>query len=264
PSDPDAPPAPTRQRLLRRLTRLGTAFRPGPERARDGDELHPVALVEAALDRRAGRTPDPRLHRRPRAAPPPLAVLLLLDASASTAQADGGVWLASLQRHALATAQALQRLGHRSALWAFSSQGRHRIDMPCLQPWDAPAHHRAPRLHGGGSTRLGAALRHALHLSAADARRHPGWRRLIVLLTDGEAHDIDVHDPAYLPADLQRAAREAAARHVVVQGLVFAHGQPGPLVAALGPGAVHRVRSVAEWPRAIARPLAAGARRTGG
>ncbi len=265
PGPPDAIDAlaATRQRLLRRLARLGAARRAGPERARDGDELHPVALVEAALDQRARRAPDPRLHRRPRAAPPPLAVLLLLDTSASTAQADGGAWLAALQHHALATAQALQRLGHRSGVWAFSSQGRHRIDMPCLQPWDAPPHHRAPRLPGGGSTRLGAALRHALHLSAADARRHPGWRRLIVLLTDGEAHDIDVHDPAYLPADLQRAAREAAAQRVAVQGLVFADGQFGPLAAALGPGAVHRVRSPAEWPRAIARPLTAGARAPG-
>jgi nitric oxide reductase NorD protein len=263
PADTGGALAATRQHLVRRLARLGAARRPGPERDRDGDALHPVALVDAALDGRAGRTPDPRVHRRPRAAPPPLAVLLLLDASASTAQADGGAWLAALQSHALAAAQALQALGHRSALWAFSSQGRHRVHMPCLLPWDAPAQHRAPRLPGGGSTRLGAALRHALHLSAVDARRHPGWRRLIVLLTDGEAHDIDVHDPAYLPADLQRAAREAAARRVAVQGLVFAHGRPGPLAAALGPGAVHRVRSPAEWPRAMARPLAAAFRAPG-
>ncbi len=103
---------------------------------------------------------------------------------------------------------------------------------------------------------MGAALRHALHLSALDQRRHPGRRRLIVLLSDGEPHDVDVHDPAYLPADLQRAAREAAGRGVGVRALVLAPGEPATLAAALGRASVRACRSSLQWPVALSAVLA--------
>lgn len=241
------------RRLQQRLAGLSQLCRAGGGAAAEGDELHPAALVQARLDQLAGRTPEARLYRRPHRPAPPLAVLLLLDASASTA----GEALPQLLQGALATAQALRALGHRSALWAFSSQGRGRVDMPCLRHWDeAIAPQRPPLLRAGGSTRMGAALRHALHLSALDQRRHPGARRLVLLLSDGEPHDVDVHDPAYLPADLQRAAREAAARGVAVRALLQAPGQPATLAGALGRASVRVCRSGAQWPAALVALLA--------
>lgn len=245
------------RQLARRLAGMAGPWRRGSGRSTDGDDLHHAALIDSALDLRARRTPDPRVHRRPWRPTPPLAVLLLIDASASTAcsGADDGELLASLQRSAATAALALQRLGHRSGLWAFSSQGRHRIDMPCLKHWDEDLPALA-RLHGGGSTRLGAALRHALHLSEEDSRRHPGWRRVVVVLTDGEPHDIDVHDPDYLHADLQRAAREAAALGVAVCSLVFEPGDAASLRCALGRAHVHRCATTTDLPRALTRLLA--------
>lgn len=240
--------------LQRRLAHLSRQRRAGGGRSADGDDLHPAAAVEARLDRLAGLTPEARVYRTPQRPAPPLAVLLLLDASASTR----GEPLAQLERGALASAQALRALGHRSAVWAFSSQGRWRIDMPCLRHWDdAAAPAARPALRAGGSTRMGAALRHALHLSALDQRRHPGRQRLIVLLSDGEPHDVDVHDPAYLPADLQRAAREAAASGVGVRALVLAPGGPDALAAALGRASVRACASSAQWPAALAAVLTA-------
>ena len=247
------PPPAERRRLQRRLAHLSLLRRAGGGRCAEGDDLHPAALVEARLDRLAGRTPQARVYRSPQRPAPPLAVLLLLDASASTE----GEPLAQLQRGASATVQALRALGHRCALWAFSSRGRHRIDMPCLRHWDEPAPARLPALRGGGSTRMGAALRHALHLSALDQRHHPGRRRLIVLLSDGEPHDVDVHDPVYLPSDLQRAAREAAGRGVGVRALVLAPGEPATLAAALGRANVRACASSAQWPAALSALLAA-------
>jgi len=250
--------ASAQRRLTRRLAGLGGALRRGSARAVDGDELHPAALVDSALDLRSRRTPDPRVHRRPWRPSPPLAVLLLLDASASTTnrgeREGGGEVLARIQHTGATASLALQGLGHRCGLWAFSSQGRHRIDMPCLQHWDEPLPNLA-RLQGAGSTRVGAALRHALHLSEQDARRHPGWRRVVVLLTDGEPHDVDVHDPAYLPADLLRAAREARAQGVAVRALVFAPGEAGALASVLGHSSVRRCSALAEVPRALAQLL---------
>ncbi len=243
------------QRLLaRRLAGIGGPWRRGGGRATEGDDLHHAALVDGALVLRGRRTPDPRVHRRAWRPTPPLAVLLLLDASASTAHR--GDVLERIQRTAATAALALQRLGHRSGLWAFSSQGRHRIDMPCLKHWDEhlPA---LTRLRGGGSTRMGAALRHALHLIERDARRHPGWRRVVVLMTDGEPHDIDVHDPDYLPADLARAAREARALGVAVRALVFEPGDAGVLAATLGRAHVRSCTNGSGLPRVLAGLLAA-------
>lgn len=268
-----APPPPPRAKRLdttglqgpaRRLaTRLaGVRGRPecGGARAPTGEQLHHGALVDARLDLRAGRPPDPRIYHRPHRPGPPLAVLLLLDASASTArpgaQAGGGPALAQMQRSAVTAALALQRLGHRSAVWAFSSQGRHRVQMPCLKAWgDTLDGASLPALQGEGSTRMGAALRHGLRLSADDARRHPGRQRVIVLLTDGELHDVDVHDQAYLPADLQRAGREAAQRGVAVRSLVFSPGTARVLDRALGRGHGQCLDSADDLPGALLRAL---------
>jgi uncharacterized protein YegL len=243
--------------LARRLAGIGGPWRHGSGRSTEGEELHHAALIDSALDLRGQRTPDPRVHRRLWRPTPPLAVLLLLDASASTARTGEGEGelLVRLQRSAATVSLALQRLGHRSGLWAFSSQGRHRIDMPCLKHWneDLPA---LATLRGGGSTRLGAALRHALHLSELDARQHPGWRRVVVVLSDGEPHDIDVHDPDYLNADLQRAAREARALGVAVRALVFEPGDAGALGAALGRGNVRTCKTKASLPLALKGLLA--------
>jgi nitric oxide reductase activation protein len=41
----------------------------------------------------------------------------------------------------------------------------------------------------------------------------------VLLLTDGQPHDIDVHDSRYLPADLQRAVQEARRGGIAVSCL---------------------------------------------
>lgn len=248
------------RRLASRLAGLQGRLERSGGRTPSGELLHHTALVDARLDQRTGRPPDPRIYHRQHRPRPPLAVLLLLDASASTArpgaQAGGGPALAQMQRSAVTAALALQRLGHRSAVWAFSSQGRHRVQMPCLKAWDDTVVRAGLAvLHGEGSTRMGAALRHGLRLSADDARRHPGRQRVIVLLTDGELHDVDVHDPAYLPADLRRAGREAAQRGVAVRSLVFSPGTARVLDRALGRGHGQCLGDAADLPAALLRAL---------
>jgi len=252
------------RRLMRALAGLqGAAVRSGG-RVREGDDLHFGALVDMRIALHLRQPPDPRIYRRVLRPAPPLAVLLLMDASASTARrmrAGGATLLDEVRDAARETSQALQALGHRSALWAFASDGRHRIDMPCLKPWDEPAHapavaRRMAALQSAGSTRLGTVLRHAVTLAAADAARHPGWRRVIVLVTDGESHDIDVHHPAYLPADLRRAADEARRRGMAVRALILPPGDPKALAQSLGAGNCAALRHVAALPRRLPALLA--------
>ncbi|MGE0351486.1 nitric oxide reductase activation protein NorD [Hydrogenophaga sp.] len=238
------------RRLAARLAGLQGPLQRMGGRAATGEDLHPAALVDTGLDLRARRAPDPRVYRRQGRPCSPLAVLLLLDASASTR----GAASEQMQQAAATAALALQRIGHRTALWAFSSEGRHQVRMPCLKGWDdTMARAALPVLRGEASTRMGAALRHALQLQASDARRHPAHRRVVVLFTDDELHDIDVHDPGYLPADLQRAGHEALRQGVAVRGLVFSPGAPEVLARALGHGTL--VRQAGELPGALARVL---------
>jgi nitric oxide reductase NorD protein len=187
-------------------------------RAAWGDEFHAMGLVDARVQRRAGQAPDAQVYRRRSVAPPPLAVLLLVDASASAAPLLGG-WLAQ----ALAGAGALEAAGHACALLAFSSWTRERVEVRPLKHWHEGAAApvvlaRCRGLASGGSTRLGAALRHAV----AEAAGRRGRRPVVLVFSDGEAHDVDA-PAAYLQADLGRALAEAARAGVLVRGM----GGPG-------------------------------------
>ncbi|MDB5883739.1 MAG: hypothetical protein JWP43_3617 [Ramlibacter sp.] len=193
-----------------------------------GDEFHPPALIEAGVQLRMMRAPDAALYRRRVATPPRLAAMVLLDTSASTLETgrDGRTLLDSLRACAKAIMVALQESGHCCALMAFASHGRHRIDLRHVKRWDekAGAHAvdaRLDALRPGGSTRLGAVLRHGAADAAAQSLRLGGARPLVLLLCDGEPHDIDVHDPAYLSADLRRAAAQSRRDGIAVRCIVL-------------------------------------------
>ena len=214
--------------LRRRIARALRALRNGPPRpdgrAAWGDDFHPQALVDARVDQRLRRTPDERIFRSRQPGPAALSVVLLLDASASTADiaADGRSVLEGLLELAHASAGALEASGHACALLAFSSRTRQRVELLRLKHWDECAgstvvRSRCSALRPGGSTRTGAAVRHATSLLAARAAASPATRRRVLLLTDGEPHDIDIHDPLYLQDDLQRAVAQARASAVAVR-----------------------------------------------
>ena len=59
-------------------------------------------------------------------------------------------------------------------------------------------------MKGQLSTRMGAAMRHA----GSFLRYRRVSRKLILLVTDGEPHDIDVHDKNYLMFDAKHAVDE--------------------------------------------------------
>lgn len=89
-----------------------------------------------------------------------------------------------------------------------------------------------------GSTRLGAALRH----STADLTSARG-ARWILLLTDGEVPDIDVHEPRYLVEDARQAVCAAARQSVRVACLTLRSDLGADMCRIFGR---RRVRPVAE------------------
>ena len=151
-------------------------------------------------------------------------------------------------------AEALQCMGHLSAIWAFGSDGRHRVRLQGLKEWRQRCESVTwGSLQAGGSTRLGAALRHAAHLCRQGQLQQRVDACSVLLLTDGELHDIDVHDGAYLQADLAHAVREMRAQGLGVQALVA--GAAPVLRRTLGAGQCWPLAQGA-WGAALARALA--------
>jgi nitric oxide reductase NorD protein len=190
----------------------------------DGDILDLDACVAAAIARRSGKTPEDRVFQRVMPGAHDLAVLLLLDLSESTADSDGNgrSVLAGEREAAAIMARAMNSAHDMLAVHGFSSSGREKVYYQRIkdfaEPFDAVTNARLAGLRSSHSTRLGAALRHACSC-LANSR---AFRRVLLVLTDGEPSDIDVSDPDYLREDARRAV--LAARKAGIDVFAFALG----------------------------------------
>jgi nitric oxide reductase activation protein len=155
---------------------------------------------------------------RPGNGPRPTSLLVLLDLSASAN--DSGpheISLLDIEKRAalLLAASNTQDDIDRLAIHGFSSNTRAEVYYYRLldfgQQLDAASRATIGAVQGRYSTRMGAALRHA----SSYLRGETADQRAILLVTDGEPSDIDVHDPKYLIEDARQAvaqAREAGVR----------------------------------------------------
>ena len=207
------------------LQRLDKVLRAGRLRERvklraqwRGDELDVDAAVRSAIDRRSHHPPGEKVHQRFDHREREVAALVLIDSSTSTADpvASGGSVLDLARVAALLTTLTLERAGDVCAIDAFCSNGRHEVRYErALDFGDAVGASALARLAGLRSrlsTRMGAALRHATMRLEAQPRR----RKLLLFITDGEPHDIDIHDRRYLVEDARRAVIEAGRRGIAV------------------------------------------------
>jgi len=117
--------------------------------------------------------------------------------------------------------EAMAGLGDPFALLAFASDGRDQVRLTRIkafaEPFAAAALARLAGLSPGLSTRLGAALRHA----GTEIAAQRNFRRLILVLTDGEPSDIDVPNPEDLVEDSRRAVLGLRARGIDVFAVVL-------------------------------------------
>jgi Mg-chelatase subunit ChlD len=237
-----------RIRRLVRGVRVGRTIR--LKRQFDGHDLDVDAMLDAGIALRMHHEPDPRIFRATTAMHRDLAVLLLLDISESTRDRLGsGASILEVERLAVAVlAEAMSALGDPFCLLAFASNGRDDVEMTTVkafdEPYDRACMGRLAVLSSGLSTRLGTALRHTGevigHISS--------FRKLVIVLTDGEPSDIDVADASDLVEDARRAAGGLRARGIDGFGVVLGSNAMNSAVRIFGRGNTMLVPRIEDLP----------------
>ncbi|MBN2450565.1 MAG: hypothetical protein JXR77_09245 [Lentisphaeria bacterium] len=202
----------------RRVSRAFERIR--PERAHrqkyldDGDDINADRLVDFLVRRHEDSSPKVDFYEKPRIVRRDLAVLILLDASGSTAELAGsGEAIIALERRAaIILGQGLHTLGDRFAVCGFHSSGHRNCSFLVYKDfddaWNRAAAGRVLLAAPACSTRIGPALRHA----GWRMGRVPARQRLVLLITDGRPMDTG-YDPNthYAQQDVRMACQENAA-----------------------------------------------------
>ena len=196
---------------IRRLIKSARVSRPSRLRRQpEGERLDLEASIRAMIDLRAGITPDARVYETSALNHRNLSVLLLLDISESTKDTIRGTSTSVFSIEIAATAlvaEAMAGIGDPFAIGAFCSDGREEVRYYRIKDFGAPygeaAKSRLAGLRGGLSTRMGAALRHA----GSELARQQSFRRLLLVVTDGEPSDTDIADRRYLVEDARKAVQ---------------------------------------------------------
>lgn len=178
----------------------------------EGSELDIDACVRIAADRLAGwhfSGAGAYLNHRPTERD--LACLVLADLSLSTdAHANDTQKVIDVIRDSLMLfGEALAATGDAFAFYGFSSLKRGHVRFHEIKRFDRPldthARGRIAALKPGYYTRMGAAVRRATQL----LEKQPANRRLLLILSDGKPHDIDLYEGRYGIEDTRMALIEA-------------------------------------------------------
>lgn len=230
--------------IRQHLVRLSADAPRRQRRLRDGDGVDLDAALEAFVDRRQGQQhADDKLYEARPHQERDVSVALLLDTSGSTGyglpegkhaeqlsadaepfESDDLLWQPGASRVTARSAprrrvidvvkdaatllcEALHALGDSHAVFAFSGQGRDRVEFDVVkrfdQVWSAQTAAAMAALRPTGATRTGAAVRHALQLM----RTEPARRKILIVISDGYPQDND-YGPD--PADLQYGLLDTA------------------------------------------------------
>jgi nitric oxide reductase NorD protein len=225
------------QRVRRRFERLR------PQRIRlgrqlDGAEVDLSAYVTNFADRRAGGAADDRLYEAVRPMRRDIAIMLLVDISGSTDSWVGDTRrIIDVEKEALLlVCEALDALGDRYAVLAFSGEGPEAVSLLCVKAfterYGSIVRHRIGALEPDRYTRAGAAIRHATAALSRESVRH----RLLLVLSDGKPNDVDLYEGRYGIEDTRQAVAEARLQGIHPFCLTVDRQAPTYLPRIFGPG----------------------------
>ncbi|MEJ2040317.1 MAG: VWA domain-containing protein, partial [Desulfosarcinaceae bacterium] len=245
--------------LIRRIRRAFELLRPeGLALLRqwpEGDAFDYRALLDFAVDRRAGLIPSDRLFIKRLKQTRDVAVLLLVDVSRSTANpvAHGHGTVLEVAKAALIVfCEALLVVGDQFAIAGFSGTGRHAVDYFRVKDFEdtltGTIRRRICALAPQRSTRMGAAIRHA----TAQLQKIPAKVRLLMVLSDGFPNDLG-YKGDYAIVDTRRAVQEARARGCFVKAITVNMGNDPRLDELYGRTHHHVIGDVTELPDRLIR-----------
>jgi nitric oxide reductase NorD protein len=182
----------------------------------EGDDFDYRAMLDFAIDKKAGWLPSDRLYIKRLKQQRDVAVLLLVDLSKSTSNLvfESTHTVLDVEKEAIVLfCEALKVLGDKSAIAGFSGTGRLGVDYYRIKDFtetlDETVKWRINAMSPQRSTRMGAAIRHAVHeLGKVEAAV-----RLLILLGDGFPNDSD-YKQSYAIEDTRKAASEALAGNI--------------------------------------------------
>jgi nitric oxide reductase NorD protein len=170
-----------------------------------GDDVDIDAMVEAYADTRSGLEGSDRLFIKSSRVARNVAVMFMVDMSASTAG-----WTNRVEREALVLlCEALEALDDRYAIYGFSGHTHkdcraYRIK-EFNEPYNDAVRARIGAIQAQDYTRMGAAIRHLSgKLAKVEART-----KLLMVLSDGRPDDQDGYRGTYGIEDTRRALAEA-------------------------------------------------------
>ncbi len=219
-------------------------------RERDGDDVDLDAFVDDFADRSAERAPSERLYLAERPLRRDVAVAFLVDASGSTdSWVSGSRTVLEVEKQAtLVLCEALESLGDRYAVYAFSGRGARDVRIERAKAleerYGETARARIGGLSGRAYTRLGAPIRHLTALLARERSRV----RLLFLLSDGKPNDEDEYEGRYGIEDTRQAVAEARLQGLCVFCLTVDREGSAYLPHMFGPHGYTVVAAVAELP----------------
>jgi hypothetical protein len=216
-------------------------------RLEDGSDLDVEQYVSHYIDLTTGEAIEPRIFRDLLPSKRDVATALLLDGSSSLSVHGGKIFKLELAC-ADALSQAMTLARERHAIFVFTGNTRHRVEVNCLKDFEdrrfvPPS---ALGLAAGGYTRLGAPVRHLTSRLLAQ----PSERRLLIVIGDGLISD-EGYEGRYAWADAAHAVEEANEAGVSMYYVGVGLTRVDPLPEVFGPRRSQRILRVEELPRVL-------------
>jgi len=183
------------------------------KKQQDGEELDLDSCIESVIDIKRGSTPSNNIYKKTNRKGRDLLVSILVDISESTndfIKNTNKTIFSSIIEATGILSEAINKTGDDFSLSTFCSNKREDVRYWKIKDFKDKLNqnhiNKLESMEPGFSTRLGAAVRQA----GDELVSKTNYRKLLLIISDGEPSDIDVEDNEYLIEDAKYAVRRLA------------------------------------------------------
>ena len=183
------------------------------KKQQDGEELDLDSCIESVIEIKRGSTPSNNIYKKTKREGRDLLVSILVDISESTndfIKNTNKTIFSSIIEATGILSEAISKTGDDFSLSTFCSNKREDVRYWKIKDFKDKLNqnhiNKLESMKPGFSTRLGAAVRQA----GDELVSKTNYRKLLLIISDGEPSDIDVEDNEYLIEDAKYAVRRLA------------------------------------------------------